>query len=67
MVREMVERWVDWMVELKGISLVERSVTTMVDAMVVQMADQSALQPVGHLADERDYKWVGCLVVLSVA
>lgn len=44
------------MVEQKGTSLVERSVTTLVDAMVVRMADQSALQSVGHLADERDYK-----------
>lgn len=40
MVREMVEWWVVWMAELRDISSVEKSVTTLVDAMAVRMADQ---------------------------
>jgi hypothetical protein len=39
-VREMVELWVVWMAELRDISSVEKSVTMLVDAMAVRMADQ---------------------------
>jgi hypothetical protein len=40
MEREMVERWVLWMAELRDILSVEKSVTTLVDAMVVRMVHQ---------------------------